>query len=168
MSIANNCHHCNQKYQYKLHVTLAYLLYHGTLNIVAIKSFGRGQHCSQACSSQCDVMTTLWKFFLWLGHHIVHVISHKSLHKYHSLCISSFASVGKFCFLSLFVIIVKDVEPWICCIFHGNCKVQRACKASTHLRFVFCLVSSKVLVVCQFLSSGGRVGLLQAIFALLF
>ena len=39
-----------------------------------------------------------------------------------------------FCFLSLYV---KHMEPWICCVFHGNHKVHSAYKAFTYFWFTF-------------------------------
>jgi len=47
---------------------------------------------------------------------------------------AGFGSAGKFYFLSLFV---KQLGPWIGCVFHGNHKVHRANKALKQLRFAF-------------------------------
>ena len=54
-----------------------------SLNSSAIGPFGRYQFCNQACSDQCGVMTISWK--MCYDRHILHGISHKLLHKHHSL-----------------------------------------------------------------------------------
>jgi len=45
-------------------------------------------------------------------------------------------SAGKLYFLSLHV---KQLAPWIRCVFHGNNKVHRADETLKQLGFAFCL-----------------------------
>jgi len=90
---------------------------HGILNSATEKPFG----LCHFCSNYCGAMTIPQKICSCFAQHIVHGISHKSLHKYHSLCESSFGLVGNIYILSLFV---KHMILWICCAFHGNHKVQ--------------------------------------------
>jgi len=47
---------------------------------------------------------------------------------------SAYGSAGKFYFLSL---LVKQLGPWIECVFRGNHEVSRANKALSQLRFAF-------------------------------
>jgi len=75
-----------------------------------------------------------WKNVLLFDQHTADEISHKSLHKYHSLHVSGFDSAGMFYFMAGYV---KQLESWICCVSHCNYKVHNACcKSLTNLQFV--------------------------------
>ena len=80
----------------------------------------------------CDDHLT--ESLLLVCHHPVLGISHNSLHKYHSLRIASFGSLGQFYFLLLFV---KHMVAWICCVFHGTHKGYSAYKSLKYVLFVF-------------------------------
>ena len=59
---------------------------------------------------------------------------HVRLHKWYSWHMPGYGSAGKFYFLSL---LVKQLGPWIGCVFHGKHEVHRANKALKQLQFAF-------------------------------
>jgi len=71
---------------------------------------------------------------------------HVWLHKKHSWQTPGFGSAEKFYFLSL---LVKQLAPWIGCVFSGNHEVHRANKPWSNFGLLFCLT-------CQFLYNCGR------------
>jgi len=61
-------------------------------------------------------------------------------------------SAGKFSFLSL---LVKQLAPWIRCVFHGNNKVHRANEALKQLGFAFlCYLEQGARSLSVFYNSG--------------
>ena len=68
------------------------------------------------------------------------------LHKYHSWYMPGFGSAGKFYFLPL---LMKQLGPWIGCVFRGNHVVHRANKALKQLWFAFLSYLSTFLQLRQ-------------------
>ena len=130
----------------------------GLINIPWITEWCRNEaiwslsFCNHIYSNYCGAMTVSWRICSWFAQHTVYGISHKSLHRYHSLRISSFDSVEMFCFMPLFV---KHVVPtWILLRFLWQ--PHHACKASTHLRFAFLSCLKQGACSCYFFHDCGR------------
>jgi len=85
--------------------------------------------CFCACSPPFSSL--LFLFFLPSLHSLC---NHVWLHKYHSWRMAGYGSTGKFNFLSL---LVKQLGPWIVCVFRGDYKVYRTNKALKQIRFAF-------------------------------
>ena len=106
---------------------------HSFIDRVAMKPFGRCHPWCLVCSNHLDPV----KICLLFGQH--DRISHKSPHNYQFAHVMFWFSGKLFFFLSLFV---KHIAPWICCVYHGNHKVQSAHglqSLHTPFYFLFCL-----------------------------
>jgi len=96
-----------------------------------------------ACYAYSLLFSSLIFLFLLPLHSLC---MHIWLHKKHSWHMPGFGSAGRFYFLSL---LVKQLGPWIRCVFRGNHEVYRINKALNNFGLLFCLT-------CQFFYNCGR------------
>lgn len=102
---------------------------------------------SQVCSNYCGAITISLKICLTFGQYAVHVISQKSLRKYHSLHMSRFGSAGKLYFCHY---LLNTWSHGLVVFYTVTTRRTRALKALTHLRFPFSLPYGRLFISMSF------------------